>query len=706
MYLWRTRRGGQTIQQDQIMQFEYSSLWLLPIAALSCGISYYFYQKDRSMSSAPKHIRMLLTVLRAAVLFITGTMLLRPFVQLDRSQLLRPVIIFLQDGSRSVPSVSSDSLYWQTTYPEQFRQLKERVAADFDVRTYLFGSEARETDSLYFTAGETNFSALFEQMQELYGDENIGAVVLATDGNHTRGEALPYAARRLQTTAPFYTVVLGDTTKRTDLYLADLRYNEKAFVNKISQIAMSFSWQGIAPQGTVLRLFAGDSLVSEKKMQLRTRNGSLSEMFSFVPLRPGIYKMRAVADRPSGDLIAANNSIEFYLTVYESRKKIMFCNSAITPDAGAFYRALRSNSSYEVEQARNVTDNQLEGCDLAVLSGADSQHSLRNKLEKRGTPLLWLRGMDDVRRGEYATGIDLASASQSADEASLLPNPAFKLFTIDGDLAALARKSMPVSVPYGKYSVTDPRMQTAAFQMIKGVETDRPLIAAYRRDAVRQVLLLGSGYWHWRMQCYEDNKNFEIFDRFANTLSEYLLANTGKERFTVNCPRTVSENEDVHISAQVLDASMQLTEGAEVSLELGDSAGTAKSYTFVAQGSEYKLSLGRLMPGEYRYTAKAVLGSESFARTDNIRVAESNAELIFSSANIEAMRILNDEHDGGLFFANTMAAVADSIHAHPAKSVYSANTEYVELIDMPWLMALLAALLFAEWILRKFFGGY
>lgn len=706
MYLWHTRRGGHTIQPYPIMQFEYSGLWLFPIAALSCGISYYFYRTDKSMSSAPGRIRTLLTVLRATVLFMAGGLLLRPFVQIDRSQLLRPVIVFLQDGSRSVPAVSADSLYWQTTYPEQLRQLRDRVGEDYEVRTYVFGNEARETDSLSFAAGETDYSRLFDQMQELYGDENIGAVVLATDGNHTRGEALPYAARRLQTAAPFYTVVLGDTTKRSDLFLTDLRYNEKAFVNKISQIALSINWQGIAAQGTVLRLYAGDSLVGEKKLQLRARHGSLAEMFSFVPLRPGSYKMRAVADRPAGDQIGDNNSVVFYLTVYESRKKILFCNTFISPDAGAFFRAFSSNTSYEVEQVRTIAPKQLEKCDLVVLSGADSQKTLRTELEKRKIPLLWIRGMDDIRRGEYATGIDLGGVSPSADEVAPLANPAFKLFAIDEELTALARKSMPVRVPYGKYSVSDARLQTAAFQQIKGVETDRPLIAVFKRDAMKQVILLGSGYWHWRTQCFEDNNNFEIFDRFANTLSEYLLANSGKDRFIVNSPRTASENEDVRISAQVLDAAMQLTEGAEVSLVLTDSAGTAQSYDFVAQATEYNLSLGRLHPGEYRYAAKAVLGSESFAQSGIIRVAQSNAELIFSSANIEALRMLDDEHDGALFSAKNMAAVADSIQAHPAKAVYSASTEYVELVDLGWLIALLAGLLFAEWILRKYFGGY
>lgn len=688
------------------MQFEYSGLWLLPIAVLSCGISYYFYRTDKSMSSAPSRIRTFLAVLRALVLCMAGSLLLKPFVQLDRSLLLRPVILFLQDGSRSVPAVSADSMYWSTTYPDQLRQLRERVGDSYDIRSYSFGSDVRETDTVAFVAGETDFSTLFEQIQELYGDENIGAVVIATDGNNTRGEALPYAARRLQSAAPFYTVVLGDTVKRSDLYITDLRYNEKAFVNKISQIALSVGWQGIVAPGTVLRLYAGDSLVGEKKIQLRARHGSLAEMFSFVPLRPGSYKMRLIADCPNGDQIEANNSEIFYLRVYESRKKILFCNTFVSPDAGALYRALRSNTSYEVEQVRTITPQQLEKCDLVVLSGSDSRKALRNELEQHRIPLLWLRGMDDLGKGEYVTGIDLSGVSQSSDEAAPLPNPVFKLFVINDEIAQLAQKSMPVRVPYGKYSIPDARLQIAAFQQIKGVETDRPLIAVYNNEATKQVILLGTGYWHWRTQCFEDFNNFDVFDRFANTLSEYLLANTGKERFIVNSPRSVSENEDIRISAQVLDASMQLTEGAEVSLVLTDSAGKADSYNFVAQALEYKLTLGQLRPGEYRYAAKAVLGRETFTQSGVIRVAQSNAELIFSSADIGALRMLDDEHEGALFMAKDLAAVADSIQARPSKSIYSARTEYVELIDIWWFMVLLAGLLFSEWALRKYFGGY
>ncbi len=688
------------------MQFEYSGLWLLPIAALSCAISYYFYQKDKSISHAPRHIRTLLAVLRASLLFLIAGFLLKPFIQLDRSHLLKPIVLILQDASRSVPSVSADSMFWKTEYPQRFNALKERIGESYDVRTYCFGGDAQETDSLHFTESETNYSAVFEQMQELYGDENIGAVVLATDGNHTRGEALAYSARRLQTAAPYYIVALGDTAKRSDLFLSDLRYNDNGYVNKISQIALSVGWQGIAESGTVLRLYAGDSLVSEKKLQLKSRQGSLAEIFSFVPLRPGHYRMRAVAERPASDQLAANNSAVFFLTVLESRKKVVFLNKSLSPDAGAFYRALASNTNYEVAQMRELKDKILDKCDLLVLSGSDPQQSLRTDLEKRGIPLLWIRGIDDVGRGEYVTGVDIAGTAQTADQATLLPNPAFKLFGLDENIEALSRKSMPLQVPYGKYAMPDVRLQVAAFQQIKGVETERPLIGVYRKDAFKQVILLGAGYWNWRMQCYRENTNFDLFDHFANTLSEYLLANSGKDRFTVNSPKTASENEDVRISAQVLDASMQLTVEADVSLALTDSAGMVSRFDFVSQGNEYSLSLGRLLPGEYRSSAPAVLGKEKFDQTGMIRIAESNAELIFSSADFPALQMLNDEHDGGLFIPDNMLAVADSLAAHPAKAVYSASTEYVELIDITWILVLLIALLFAEWILRKYFGGY
>lgn len=688
------------------MQFEYSGFWLLLLAALSASASYYFYRTDRSIAQAPRAIRSLLAVLRAVLLFAVSAMCIGPFVQLDRSQMLKPIVLVLQDNSRSVPAVSSDSLFMRNEYPVRLSALSDKISETYELRSYSFGTGVSKMDSLSYDESETDYDVLFDQIQQLYGDENIGSVILATDGNHTRGEALAYSARRLQTAAPFYVIALGDTVRRADLFLTDLRFNEKGYVNKISQIAVTVGWQGIAENATVLRLYAGDSLVGEKKLLLNSRQGSLSELFSFIPLKPGNYKMRVVADRPLSDRLPANNSLVFYLSVHESRKKIVFYNKFLSPDAGAFYRALSSNTNYEVTQLRQLGDKSLDKCDLLVLSGADTQNTLRNDLQKRGIPLLWLRGMDDIRRGGYVTGLDISGAATAPDQVTLTANKQFKLFGIDDDIAALSRRAMPIFVPYGKYSMPDVLLQTAAFQQIKGIDTDRPLVTVYRKDAFKQVHLLGSGYWNWRVQCYRDNENFVLFDHFANTLSEYLLANSGKERFTVNSPRSASENENIRITAHVLDASQQLTGAADVALRLTDSAGSASTFDFVSIGDEYSLSLGRMHPGEYRFAATAKLGSETFAQSGTIRIAESSAELVSSSADLAALRMLTDEHEGSLFFPNTMSSIADSIAAHPARPVYAPSTEYIELIDISWILAVLVTLLFAEWIVRKYYGGF
>jgi len=688
------------------MQLEYSVFWLFAIGIISVGSALLFYYKDRSMKNAPKFVRYLLATLRLLLLFFLGLLLLKPFVKLDRSEVQKPIFLCLHDNSRSILSSSTDTSFLKNGYKEAYLDLEKQISNAYSVDELVFGNTLRKQDSLTFTDSETDYSSLFGSLQELYSDENIGGVILATDGNHTRGEALAYAARRLQTSAPIYTIVLGDSVKKADVKIAGLQYNERAYVNKTSQVLADIQWNGIAHCSLRLKLWANDSLVSTKDISVRSNSGQRNEILNFTPLKTGIFAMRLEIDGSSEDKILENNKRTFYVTALASKKKIVFFPKHITPDAGAFYRALQNNSNYDLHRARHISNVDPVKCDMLVFFGDDKDGAVSDFVAKFAVPMLWVRENSAVVPSEYTTSVAFKGTGHSFNSVSINKNNSFNSFAFDEGIVDLADQSMPIQVPFGDYVVRDPRTQVVAYQKIKGIETSHPLITVLHTNKTKQVHLLGSGYWHWRMQCFIANGNFFVFDNIANIMAEYLLANVGKKRFVVQHPKVVSESEQLRFVAQVMDQSLQLTANADVSLTLSKDGEKGTMYSFTPGSDSYTLTVGHVSPGVYNFRAEARLDDDVLKESGVVQVTESNDELLFSSADLLAITMLYDEHEGNIYTDNDFEKLIQDISNAPAKSVYVFNTEFLEFIDLYWFFSILCTLLFAEWIFRKYYGGF
>ena len=81
----------------------------------------------------------------------------------------------------------------------------------------------------------SNISEFLKYIYDLYSNQNLGAIIMATDGIYNEGSNPIYAGAKL--TAPIYTVALGDTTAKKDVIL------KRVFHNKIAYLGDKFSIQ-------------------------------------------------------------------------------------------------------------------------------------------------------------------------------------------------------------------------------------------------------------------------------------------------------------------------------------------------------------------------------------------------------------------------------------------------------------------------------
>jgi len=111
----------------------------------------------------------------------------------------------------------------------------KKPKADYEVKEYAFGSEVREGINFEFKDKASNISDLLGNVYDLYSNQNLGAVIMASDGIYNEGSNPIYAGTKLA--APIYTIALGDTIAKKDVII------KRIFNNRIAYLGDKFTIQ-------------------------------------------------------------------------------------------------------------------------------------------------------------------------------------------------------------------------------------------------------------------------------------------------------------------------------------------------------------------------------------------------------------------------------------------------------------------------------
>jgi ABC-type transport system involved in multi-copper enzyme maturation permease subunit len=190
-------------------------IWIPVIAIISLAISwlYYFWRKDQNTFSKP--IKFLLFSLRALALFVIGILLLGLIFPRKQTRTEPANIFFLIDQSSSMLNYA-DSATVKSNIPMFIEAAKQKLDGLYLTRFIHFSSAIHPDDTLLFDGASSNLALGFSHIRDLFINNNLGAIVLLSDGNFNEGLNPKYEAEKIKFT-PVYTLAVGDTiTKRDD----------------------------------------------------------------------------------------------------------------------------------------------------------------------------------------------------------------------------------------------------------------------------------------------------------------------------------------------------------------------------------------------------------------------------------------------------------------------------------------------------------
>ena len=503
------------------------SLWFIPLCLLvGAGCAVLLYYKSTTLD-LDKKSRVIMACLRGLAVSLICFLLLAPMLKMVVKDLDKPLIIFAVDNSESIV-LSKDSAYYRHDYPKQVEQLVNAFGDKYDVRLYSVGEknqlqEEKNTDFLGFSEKSTDLSSIFNDVATLYGNRNIGSMILLSDGIVNTGSNPYYKASSVE--YPVYTVGLGSTETTTDLFFAGINHNKQALKGNYFPVEMKIAANQLANNNVTLTLSEGNEVLMSKNLNINSRKFFETVSANIQATSKGLHKYKVTLTELEGEITHKNNVAYFYVEVMDSREKIAIVYSGPHPDVAAMKSALESAENYEVtvSSAQDFRSS-VDDYSLIVLhqlpSVGQPAANLLAQIEKTGTSALYIVGSQTnlPAFNNLNPGVSIQQNKNLFNNAVPLFNENFTAFTFSEEARQLLPKLPPMTTIFGDYKATV-SANVFLYQKINNVNTQYPLIMFNDHNGVKTGVICGTGIWQWRLYNYLYTQSHREFDEIINKIN-------------------------------------------------------------------------------------------------------------------------------------------------------------------------------------------
>lgn len=672
-------------------------LWILLAVLIASGAGYLMYRAD--VKRAVPHPWATAT-LRGIVVFLTLLLLLTPVFTITKHETQKPIVVFLQDDSRSVAdALGKDSTAYRNTAKQLLKQLEDKYKV---VTWNLEGSNGQ--DSLFdYRNQATDLSTALSKVQEYYGTQNLGAVVLATDGRYNQGVNPVY--QQLSLKGPLYTVGIGDTNLQKDVRVGQVYANKTVSVNNSFEIRADVLATRSKGYNNAVRLTENGNTLATATMSVNADRFDRSLSFTIKADKPGLHHYVITAPIAEGEVNTANNRRDVFVEVIDEQKHILIAALAPHPDVKAIKEALAGLENYKITvRVNNDFPSLLDDYDILVLHQLPGQGYRSNPTVIRANlPAWYIMGgrTDYMALANVNTKKPIAASigSNAGRNVFAAYNPSFNSFTLPQNIRAVVDRFPPLSVPTGKIQL----VPGAQALLVDKNSNDVPLWALMPGKTPTAVIT-GDGLWRWRMYEYKNFGNSNVIDESIRQTISFLSTATNDKPFKVSQPKYIwSDQEGISFNAYLRNANNEPINDPEVKISIRDSAGKETPYSFERSGNAYQLNIGIRAGGTYTYNASVSYNGKSYSSSGTFVVESVPLELMETGADYDMLYSLAKNNNGAFFPASQISSVYDSIAANQdIKPVIETNLETVPLIDRKWFFFLILLFAVAEWLLRKY----
>lgn len=668
--------------------------WLIAIV-LSSGAGYWVYLADKRRA-VPYPI--LTSLLRGLVVFFTLLLILVPTIVITKNVVEKPIVLLLQDDSRSIANALGDD---SAAYRKNVTDLTQRLSDKYKVVTWGFGNTIQK-ELFGYRQDATDISAALTRAQEFFGLQNLGAVILATDGRFNQGMNPLY--QQLSLHSSLYTVGIGDTVKQKDIRISRAYANKIVTINSNFEIRADIVADLCKGYSNSIEIKEGDNMLSSIPVSVNSDKYDRSVSFTIKAEKAGLHHYVMSIPAAEGEKNAVNNRRDIFVDVVEEKKNILIVSAAPHPDVNAVKDALSGIESYKVTvcSVDNIPGS-LNGYNVIILHGLPS---VRSKLAAQLTAArkpFWciLSNQTDIAGFNELQQFTHTTASPSpAHDVFAVHEPAFNAFTLPQNIESVTDKMPPLVV-----NATNIRVVPGALVLFKEKQgTAGNPMWILQQGSVPSAVLIGEGLWRWRLYEYKNFNNHSVIDECIRQTVTFLCANNNEKPFNVGLQKYVwSDQEAISLNAYLLNANNEQINTPDAQFTITDSAGRKQSFSFERSGSAYSLNIGIWAGGTYTYSARTAYNDKQYTANGSFVVESIPLELMEPGADYPLLYGLAGKYNGSFVTAKNVASLYDSItHNERVKPVIQTNTETVPLVDRKWYFFIILLVATGEWLLRKY----
>jgi len=690
-------------------------LWLIIfVIALGTGYALLLYHKNNAIVFE-KRDRIIMASLRGLTMTLIAFLILAPMVKLTLKKTDKPLILVAIDNSESL-ICGKDSAFYKNEYPKQVQQLIDNLGSKYDVKTYLVGSTDKllgdnEKIAIPMDDKSTNLASLFDQVNMLYSNRNVGAMVMLSDGIYNVGANPYYPAQKAS--YPIYTVGLGSTALHTDLFLNEIMHNKQALKGNFFPVEIKVAANKLSGSSAQLSVSEGDEELFSKNITISGNRYFETVKFNIEAKSPGIHRYKVTLSELDGEVTYKNNVSQFYVEVVESKDKVAIIYNSPHPDIAALREALEQSANFEVEVSSvEEFKGNVSEYSLVILhqlpSVNNSASNLLSQIRQSKTSALYIIGSQSnlTSFNALSTGLSVSQSKQLSNNAMPLYNDNFTCFTFSEETRQMLDKMPPVKTIFGTYK-TGVSANVFLYQKISGVDTKYPLIVFNDQNGTRTGVITGTGFWTWKLYNYLYAENHDAFNEIINKSVLYLAAKGDKSRFRIHHENVFAENAPAEFTAELYNDSYELINEPDVKMVIKGHGDTTYEAQFSKQNNGYYLNMGDLPVGDYSWTATAVVGNKKMEKSGRFSVQEVVIETANLIADHDLLKSISSATGGNFFDKKDIRKIAQEIKDNDnIKPIATYQKKYAMMLNSVWYFVAIILLFGIEWFLRKWHGGY
>jgi hypothetical protein len=702
-----------------LISFQYSAWLILGCIAIAAVLSWLLYQKNENYNHPLfflKKRKYLLQGLRFASLFLILFLLLSPFINSKLTITEKPIILFLNDNSASIKIKKNNAD--SSIFTNNLNRLKADLADDYNIKEFTFGANLKLGNKIDYHENATNISDALIELYNQYNNQNVGAIILSSDGIYNQGSNPLYVNE--DWLVPNYTIALGDTTFQKDFFIGKSYYNKICYLHDQTSIKVDVGSSFLSGQKVDVVV---NKMEAAQTKQVYTHSfimndNKFSSSFEFIidADKTGIQHYKIVATKLNGEATYVNNEQDIYIEVLDSRLKIEIIANAPHPDLAALQAIIQTNNNYDckIDFTDNATViNNISDANLVVFHQVPAiQNSALNVVKaatEKHIPTLFIIGTNSNLSSfnQLQSLLQINGNATNTNEAQGILNSNFNAFTLNDNTVKALQNFPPLFTPFADYKLGG-NAYVLAYQKIGSAVTKYPLIAYHEINGEKTGVIAGEGIWRWRLYDYLLHQNNDAVNEIIQKTIQYLVVKNDKRNFKASSSKSIfTENETINFEAFLYNQNFEFVNIPDVALQIMDAKKQSYNYTFSKSEKAYTLNVGSLPVGNYSFKSTTNFNGKELISEGFFSVSPLQLEGIQTVANHKLLYGLSAKTGGKMVYPNQIESIINDIKkSETIKPIIFTKSKISPLLDFKWLFVLLLTLLVLEWFLRKYWGSY